>query len=44
VIPAAIVGRVARYATTRATSITIPPIVGVPTFSRCVCGPSSRIR
>ena len=29
-------------AATRPTSITTPPIVGVPCLIRCVCGPSSR--
>ena len=36
--------RVATYAATIPAMITVPPIVGVPIFSRWVCGPSSRIR
>jgi hypothetical protein len=38
------VKRDARKPATSPIRITIPPMVGVPIFSRCVCGPSSRIR
>ena len=36
-------GREVRRRTSR-SAMTMPPIVGVPIFSMCVCGPSSRIR
>ena len=38
------VNRDARTPTNKPITMTMPPIVGVPIFSMCVCGPSSRIR
>ena len=39
----AVTSLVTKYATSVASTMTVPPIVGVPRLTRCVFGPSSRI-